>query len=122
MTMNKSNLITAIALLLLSCGNSNSYSEKKEVIKRCTISKTVPTIPVLHVYNMGAIPEKRMERLLLNLKAVYPSVVYDGQIPFNEKTHIKTDMGNDRYGATWIMDDMKKQYNLTSVRLNSSER
>lgn len=112
MTMNKSNLITAIALLLLSCGNSNSNSEKKEVIKRGTTSKIVSTIPVLHVYNMGGIPEKRMERLLLNLKAVYPSVVYDGQIPFNEKTHIKTDMGNDRYGATWIMDDMKKRYNL----------
>ena len=116
--MNKSILIFAIALLLFSCGNNNSNSEKKKVVAKVQTPKPAPQKPVLHVYNMGGVPKKRMEILLHNLKAVYPSVAYDGQIAFNEKTHIKTDMGNDRYGATWIMDDMKKRYNLkNSIQL-----
>lgn len=114
--MKKSILMMAAALLL-SCGN-NSNSEKKEVVTDVQTPKPVLQKPVLHVYNMGGVPEKRIEKLLHNLKAVYPSVVYDGQLAFNEKTHIKTDMGNDRYGATWIMDDMKKRYGLkNSIQL-----
>lgn len=106
-----------VMFTFLSC---TKISDKKNDATCTTETKKTHNSqhPVLHVYNMGGVPEMRMEKLLAKLEDVYPVVVYDGLIPLDEKTHIKTDKGSDRYGATWIMEGMKRLYSLqNSIQL-----
>ena len=94
--MNKSILIFAMALLLVSCRNDNSRGQT--VVTKVETKKAAPEKPVLHVYNMGGAPSDLVSQLVDRLKVIYPHTMYAGELAFVDSAYIKNDKkGNDRY-------------------------
>ena len=110
--MKKILLLFFLSALLAGCSNERHDKRATGKFEKEVKKAAAKEQPVLHVYNMGGVPEARMQRLVASLREVYSMVSYEGGIPLTETTHIKTPKGNDRYGATWIMKEMRKRVNL----------
>lgn len=93
-------LCLLIALLLtVACG-------KQEKSAPPPAPKPAPAAPtVLHLYNMGGVPEAVMKDLRERLEEVYPDVKYEGGVPFAKNAYIR----GDRYWASEILKDMKQK-------------
>ena len=94
--MEKFLLLLMIAVLLFSCGGSNN--KEQVVAAKVQTKKTTHQKPVLYVYNMGGVPSKDVNELMVALQKVYPDTKYAGELALVDSAYIKNDpKGNNRY-------------------------
>lgn len=93
-------LLSLLATFLFSCGSESQEAKDKQQVKSKDRAERVskPHPPTLYVYNMGGVPAKDVDELVVALQKVYPNTKYAGTLALVDSAHIKNDSkGKNRY-------------------------
>ncbi len=104
-------LLSLLATFLFSCNSDSQKAKDKQLVKIKNIVEKVskPQKLTLHVYNMGGVPAKDVDELVIALKKVYPDTKYAGTLSLVDSAYIKNDpRGKNRYWWSKLLPHLKK--------------
>lgn len=91
-------LIVLMGVLIIACGSEKQNNDNNGRNQEQAKNGVKPKLPVLNVYNMGGVPDKEVDELLVALQKVYPATKYAGALALVDSAYIKNDpKGKNRY-------------------------
>lgn len=119
-------LLSLLVMFLLSCSSDSQKSKDKQYVKSKDRVEKVskPQNPTLNVYNMGDVPAKDVDELVIALKKVYPNTKYAGALSLVDSAYIKNaPKGKNRYWWSKLRPNLIKttdtKRGLTLVIVNA---
>ena len=104
-------LLSLLATFLFSCNSDSQKAKDKQLVKiKNKVEKvSKPQKFTLHVYNMGGVPAKEVDKLVEALQEVYPETKYAGALSLVDSAYIKNDpKGKNRYWWSKLLSHLKK--------------
>ena len=104
-------LLSLLVTFLSSCGSDSKKAKDKQQVKTINRVENVskPQKPTLNVYNMGGVPAKDVDELVVALQKVYPDTKYAGTLSLVDNAYIKNDpKGKNRYWWSKLLPHLKK--------------
>lgn len=102
-------LIVLMGVLIIACGSEKQNNDNNGRNQEQAKNGVKPKLPVLNVYNMGGVPDKEVDELLVALQKVYPATKYAGALALVDSAYIKNDpKGKNRYWWSKLLPHLKK--------------